>query len=301
MGIQFTEEKLIELYIEVDDLYKSFIAYKQTRGDYVKRRKVSADLSGPEVCTILVNYNYSGYKCFEYYYREFIRKDYRGYFPDAPCYETFLGYIPKAADLIYLWLLHSTAGSKRTGMYFIDSKKLEVCHLRREKSHKVFKGVARKGKTSTGWFFGLKVHLVINNLGQIVSFDLTPGNVADNNQELLQKLLGKLDGVCVGDKGYLTKLFAFFFENGLHLVTKPRKNMKKKPVEDKFNRLINKRAVVESVFDILATVCDIEHSRHRSPVNAAVHIFSALIAYQYMEQKPCVFYPSISQQIKSAA
>jgi len=301
MDIQFTENKLIEIFIEVDDLQKAFIEYQKKVGKYIDRRKMRTQLSGSEVCAILVTYNYSGYKCFEYYYREFILKSYLDYFPDAPCYETFLGYIPKATDLIYLWLLYTAAKSKRTGLYFIDSKKLQVCHLRREKSNKVFEGIARKGKTSTGWFYGLKIHLVINNLGQIIGFDLTPGNVADNNQLLLKKLLAQLDGICVGDKGYLTKLFAFFFENGLHLITKPKKNMKKMPVDNKFNLLINKRAVVESVFDILGSVCDIEHSRHRSPINAAVHIFSALIAYQYMDQKPHVFFPSISNKLKLAA
>ena len=301
MDIQFRENKLIEIFIEVDDLQKAFIAYRKKIGNYNESRRMSTQLTGSEVCTILVTYNYSGYKCFEYYYRQFILKSYRDYFPDAPCYETFLSYIPKAADLIYLWLLYTVGQSKRTGMYFIDSKKLQVCHLRREKSNKVFEAIARKGKTSTGWFFGLKLHLVINNLGQIIGFDLTPGNVADNNQELLKKLLGQLEGLCVGDKGYLTKLFELFYENGLHLITKPRKNMKKVPIENKFNLLINKRAVIESVFDILATVCDIEHSRHRSPINAAVHIFSALIAYQYMDQKPSVFFPSITNKVKLAA
>lgn len=301
MDVQFTETKLIELFIEVDDLYKSFIDFQKKEGKYKVNKKMKTQLNGSEVCTILVSYNYSGYKCFEYYYRELILKRHSDCFPDAPCYESFLGYIPKAADLIYLWLLYSVGKSKRTGLYFIDSKKLQVCHLRRERSNKVFKGVAKKGKTSTGWFFGLKIHLIINNLGQIVSFDLTAGNVADNNQDLLRKLLNKLDGVCVGDKGYLSKLFAFFYENGLHLVTKPRKNMKKKLVDNRFNLLINKRAVVESVFDILGTICDIEHSRHRSPINAAVHIFSALIAYQYLEHKPHVFFPSSAKKMNVAA
>ena len=125
--------------------------------------------------------------------------------------------------------------------------------------------------------------------------------MADNNQQLLKDLLGKLQGYCIGDKGYLTKLFAFFLENGLRLVTKPRKNMKKLPIENKYNIMINKRAVVESMFDILGTVCDIEHSRHRSPLNAAVHIFSALIAYQHMEQKPKVFFPSLDKNLELAA
>lgn len=302
MEVKFTENKLIELFIAVDDLYKSYVNYQRGRGVLPRSNgKVRTQLNGSEVCTILVAYHYSGYKCFEYYYRELILGRYADYFPEAPLYESFLSYIPKAADLIYLWLLYSATIAQRTGLYFIDSKKLQVCHLRREKSNKVFTGVARKGKTSTGWFFGLKIHLIINNLGQIVAFDLTPGNVADNNQQLLMKLLQNLDGTCVGDKGYITKLFDFFYENGLHLITKPKKNMKQTPVDLKFNALVNKRAVVESVFDILSSVCDIEHSRHRKPVNACVHILSALIAYQYFDQKPRVFFPSAKNHTRLVA
>jgi len=301
MDVQFTEIKLIELFVDIDDLYMAYVEYKKSIGEPPANPTRQTELTGPEVCTILVAYNYSGYKCFEYYYREMILKNHADCFPGAPHYKRFLSLIPRAADLIYLWLLYSVGRSKRTGLYFIDSKKLQVCHLKREHSNRVFKGVAAKGKTSTGWFFGLKIHLVINNLGEIVSFDLTPGNVADNNHGLLRKLLSHLEGCCVGDKGYLSTLFGFFFENGLHLITKPKKNMKPMPVENRVNILINKRAVVESVFDILGTICDIEHSRHRSPVNAAVHIFSALIAYQYMEEKPRVFFPSIDRELKMAA
>lgn len=301
MNVQFTENKLIELFIDVDDLYKSYLSFLGSKGKLPPRKTRETQLSPSEICTILVSYNYSGYKCFEYYYRELILKRYNDYFPDAPTYECFLSYIPKAADLIYLWLLYTVALSEKTGLYIVDSKKLEVCNIRREHSHKVFQGIARKGKSSTGWFFGLKIHLVINNLGEIVSFELTPGNVADNNQELLKRLFDKLDGVCVGDKGYLSKLFAFFYENGLHLVTKPKKNMKKFPVPNYHNILINKRAVVESVFDILKSVCNIEHSRHRRPMNAAVHILSSLIAYQYMDKKPRIFCPSHIKQLNNAA
>lgn len=77
--------------------------------------------------------------------------------------------------------------------------------------------------------------------------------------------------------------------------------MKQLPVDTKFNLLINKRAVVESVFDILSSICDIEHSRHRKPINACVHILSALIAYQYLDQKPQIFFPSIKKQTRLLA
>ena len=147
----------------------------------------------------------------------------------------------------------------------------------------------------------MKLHLIINNLGQIVSAYLSPGNTADNNPELLKKLLFELQGQCIGDKGYLTKLFEFFIEAGLHLITRPKKNMKKTPIDIQLNSLINKRAVIESVFDILGSICDIEHSRHRSAANAKVSIIAALIAYQYLDQKPCIIFPSATINRKKVA
>lgn len=302
MKVQFTENKLIELFIEIDDLCKAFKKYQEAKGILTVHKPTRVtQLNGSEVCTILVCYHYSGYKCFEYYYKEKVLLELASYFPNAPSYECFLSYLPKSTDMIYLWVLYKCVLAERTGLYFIDSKKIEVCHIKREHSHKVFEEYAAKGKSSVGWFFGLKLHLVINNLGDIISFELGSGNIADNNQDVLKKLLDKLQGCCVGDKGYLTQIFDYFYENGLHILTKPRKNMKNKPIAPKHNKLIDKRGVIESVFDILTSICDIEHSRHRKPINAFTHILAALVAYQHLDKKPSVFFPSLEREIAVAA
>lgn len=302
MRVQFTENKLIELFIEIDDLFKAFKKYQELKGITDAHQPTRTPrLNGSEVCTILVCYHYSGYKCFEYYYKEKVLLELASYFPDAPSYECFLTYLLKATDMVYLWVLYKCVLAERTGLYFVDSKKIEVCHIKREHSHKVFKEYAAKGKTSVGWFFGLKLHLVINNLGEIISFELSSGNIADNNQDLLKRLFNNLQGYCVGDKGYLTKIFDYFYENGLHLLTKPRKNMKSKPMIPKHNKFINKRGVIESVFDILTSICDLEHSRHRNPINAFTHILAALVAYQHLDKKPSVFFPSLESDIVVAA
>lgn len=297
MDVQFSENKLIELYIALDDLVLNYKNYIQARGLAARKKpnRVPA-LNGSEVGTILVAYHYSGYKNFEYYYKQLILNRFNDCFPEAPSYECFLSYIPKATDMMTLWLLYTCMGSLRTGLYFVDSKKLEVCHIRREKSNKVFQEYAAKGKSSMGWFYGLKLHTVVNNLGQIISFKFTPGNVADNNHELLMELFKDLEGYCVGDKGYLSKLFGFFYEKKLHLITRPRKNMKHLPVLPIHNQLVDKRGLIESVYDILTSVCDLEHSRHRKPENAYNHMIAALIAYQYLAKKPQVFFPSFQKQ-----
>lgn len=188
-----------------------------------------------------------------------------------------------------MFLKYLSLFSIRTGNYFIDSKKIPVCDNRRIHSNKVSLGFAGRGKSSTGWFYGLKTHLIINELGQIVNFALTPANISDNDDRLMNYMFDGLKGQCFGDKGYLTKLFEQYYLKGLLLITKVRKNMKNKlmKIKDKIN--LKKRALIESVNDILMTVFDIDHTRHRSPINAMTHTFGGLIAYCFYETKPATF------------
>jgi hypothetical protein len=242
--------------------------------------------------TLLIFYHWSGYKNFQYFYERFALVYLTSYFPDMPSYSRFIELIPRQAMKMYMLLKVQSLMGQRTGTYFIDSKKLPVCHNRRIHSNKVFSGFSARGKSSTGWYYGLKIHLIINQLGEIVNFELTPANVSDNNAELLQKIFDGLKGICYGDKSYLSKLFDYFYQNGLKIVTKIRSNMKNvfMQLDEKIN--LKKRAVIESVNDILMSVFDIEHTRHRSPVNAIVPTFGALAAYGFYEQKPTVFIKS---------
>ncbi len=216
----------------------------------------------------------------------------RDFFPGLVSYQRFIELIPRVAKPLYLFCQWCSCHSQKTGVYFADSKKLPVCDNRRIHSNQVFKGVAKRGKSSTGWFYGLKLHLIINNLGQIVHFVFTPANVSDNDKSVLDKLFDGLKGKCFADKGYLTKFFEDFLQNGIHLVTKIRKNMKNTllTLSDKY--WLCKRAVIESVNDLLMTVFDIDHTRHRSPWNAIIHAIAGLCAYAYYPKKPTVFIPN---------
>jgi hypothetical protein len=178
----------------------------------------------------------------------------------------------------------------RNGIYYVDASKLPVCHNLRAKRNKVFEGIARSGKTSMGWFFGLKLHLVCNEVGEIVAFKITSGNIADNNHETLKFLFKSIKGKVFGDKGYLTKLKEYFLDRGLNVIAKYKDKMYKKvknQVIDATDFLIsNKRGMIETIFDILKNNCDIWHTRHRSPVNSIIHLVSGLIAYQFRDAKP---------------
>jgi hypothetical protein len=153
----------------------------------------------------------------------------------------------------------------------------------------VFKAYAARGKSSTGWFYGFKLHLVINDRGEICSFCLTPGNVDDRDADVIDCLCRELKGKLFGDRGYICReLFESLYERGIQLITRLRKNMKNVLMDMGDKVLLRKRAVIESVNDVLKNICQVEHSRHRSPVNFLVNLLAALSAYSFLPHKPSI-------------
>ena len=134
-----------------------------------------------------------------------------------------------------------------------------------------------------------KLHLVCNDKDEIVEFMLTSGNIDDRkplkNKSFNDKILGKI----YGDKGYLGKdLFDILFVDGIHLITKVRKNMKKKAIDFMDKVFLRKRAIIESVNDVLRNVCYIEHTRHRSVDNFISNLVSGLIVYSFLPKKSSI-------------
>ena len=178
---------------------------------------------------------------------------------------------------------------KCTGISYIDSTPLRSCHIKREKQHKVFKGIAQKGQCSLGWFYGFKLHIIINDRGEILDFIITPGNVDDRkplkDMDLHKRIFGKL----YGDKGYISKdLFEKLFVDGVHLITKIKKNMKNSLMLLQDKIALRKRALIETVNDELKNICQIEHTRHRSFKNFTTNLLSGLIAYSFFDKKPSI-------------
>ena len=81
--------------------------------------------------------------------------------------------------IIPLCVFVQSLTGEKTGVYFIDATILKACHIKRERQHRVFDGIAKKAKSTMGWFFGFKLHLVINDKGEIMAFKITAGNVDD--------------------------------------------------------------------------------------------------------------------------
>lgn len=205
------------------------------------------------------------------------------YFPNLVSYNRFVE-LEKSALIPLCWYLHLRP-RQSTGINFIDSTSLEICLNYRAKRNKVFKGLANWGKSSVGWYFGFKLHLIINEFGEIISFMITPANVDDRKPvpEMTKNFFGKL----FGDRGYISqKLFELLLQQNIQLITTLKKNMKNRliPIIDKI--LLRKRSLIETVNDQLKNISQIQHTRHRSVCNFMVNVIAGLIAYTYQDKKP---------------
>ena len=176
-----------------------------------------------------------------------------------------------------------------TGISFIDSTVLRVCHNKRIKRNKTFKGIAEVGKSTMGWFFGFKLHLIINDKGEILSFYLTKGNVDDRDAKAITQTTKEIFGKLFGDKGYISKALSdLLFGNGIQLITAVRRNMKSKALSNEEKLLLRKRSVIETVNDELKNMCQVEHTRHRSISGFLLNVISAIAAYSFFPKKPSI-------------
>lgn len=271
-------DQLISTFCRIDDFCIIYHKKLQSKSIDYKKKKVGVKprLSLSEIMTILIMYQAVKYKDFKTYYVEFIKIYWKHYFPTAPSYNRFVELIDIAMSPLIAFI--SSNHGKHTDLYFIDATKLPVCHNLRESRHKVFKGLAAKGKTSTGWFFGFKLHLLTNHIGEIVSINISPGNKDDRS--FLTKLCHGLKGLVFGDRGYISKDKAQLLEQqGLKLITTLKKNMKKVPRTRFEKAMLAKRSIIETIFDYLKNNLTLWHTRHRSINNAFTHLMAALAQF----------------------
>ena len=276
---------LLKTFCSVDDFCQIFEPHweqMQLQSGLCQRRRKSR-LSLSEVMTIIIHFHQSGYRTFKSYYQNYVLVHLQGEFPTLVSYSRFVR-LMKRAIVPLLFYLKVNQGSC-TGISFVDATSIKVCHNRRIERHKTFKGVAARGKTTMGWFYGFKLHLVVNDQGEILAFLLTPGNVDDRKPVpfLSENLFGRL----FADKGYISQdLFDKLFQEGIQLITGIRKNMQNRlmPWADKL--LLRKRSIIETINDQLKNISQIEHSRHRCFVNFFVNLIAGLIAYCLQPKKP---------------
>jgi len=277
---------ITKIFCDVDDFYQTFERHWQnqpmltaTCGERLCRSRMCLS----EVMTIAIAFHGSGYRTFKDFYTLQVLPHWHSAFPNLVSYNRFVELMPWS--LMLLCCFSQTRRGEITGISFIDSTPIEVCHPCRSKSHRVFEGLVGWSKNSMAWHYGFKLHLIINECGELLAFQLTPGNVDDRKPvpDLTQDLIGQL----FGDRGYISQaLFEQLYQQGLELITRRKKKMKQQLVRLMDKILLRKRSLIETVNDQLKNISQIEHSRHRSFWNFLVNLLAGLIAYTYLPKKP---------------
>lgn len=287
-----TKDKLTEIFCIADDFCKEYASevkkHQLAPIDGKKPRNRSCMMSDSEMITILLCFHFGSFRNFKHYYLYYVGIHLKDEFPNLLSYSRFVQ-LQHRTFIPFVLFLKLICFGESTGITFIDSTKIAVCHNKRIKRNKVFKEIAEIGKSSMGWFLGFKLHLVCNENGELLNFCITRGNVDDRNPDVIKVLSKDLFGKLFGDKGYISSsLFEVLFNDGVHLVTGIRKNMKNRLMTVRDRILLRKRSVIETINDELKNICQIEHSRHRSPANFLINLLAALGAYCFFDKKPTI-------------
>lgn len=303
-------DKIIEIFFSLDNFCNEFKnefskAPTAQLSSIRKARNRDASLCDSEVITILIAFHNGQFRNFKHFYLHYVCVHLKKDFPGLVSYNRFIELSHRHALVFMLFLQYARKG-ECTGISFIDSTVLRVCHNKRIKRNKVFKGIAEVGKSTMGWFFGFKLHLIINDKGEILSFYLTKGNTDDRDVKTITKMTKEIFGRLFGDKGYISKALSdLLFGNGIQLITQVRRNMKKQALSNEEKILLRKRSVIETVNDELKNMCQVEHTRHRSISGFLLNIMGAIAAYSFFPKKPSIKYqvqetnPKLLQQFTS--
>lgn len=277
--------ELDKLFYEIDDFCLIFEPHflSQLLDSSEKRRIKNSQLSLSEIMTIVVYFHHSRYRDFKHYYQDLILQYHYPDFPNLVSYNRFVELMSSA--LIPLIFYLNTRKGQCNGISFIDTMGIPVCHNKRAKRNKVFANLGHWGKSSIDWYYGFKLHLVINDQGEILAFKITAGNV--DERKTVPYLTKNLWGRLFGDKGYISQdLFQQLWLKNIKLITPFKKKMNNKLLELWEKLMLRKRSLIETVNDQLQNISQIVHSRHRSPINFLVNAIAGLIAYTWQDKKP---------------
>lgn len=284
------DSKITEIFFVIDEFSQVFDATIKEKliSDGKVHRNKPCKMSESEVATILVLFHLGGYRCLKHFYLQYVCKHMSNDFPKTLSYNRFVELQAKISLMLVCFLKMCRLG-ECTGVSFVDSTKLCVCDNKRIPRHKVFAGIAQRGKSSMGWFYGFKLHLVCNDKGELLNFVITPGNVDDREPLTSSNLVKELMGKLFADKGYISEnLFNRLFFDGIHLITTVRKNMKERYMTQNDRIILRKRAIIETINDELKNICQIEHTRHRSLANFISNLIGGLTAYTFLPKKPSI-------------
>lgn len=248
-----------------------------------KKRRRPPARSLAELMTLVVLFHQLRFRPFKSVYLNHACRSLRAEFPTLPSYQRGIELMPRGAAPLAARFERQRGDCD--GVAIADATPLAVCDNKRIPRHHGFKGKAERGKTSRGWFFGFKLHAIVNSKGELVRLKLTPGNTDDRKP--LPEMCEALVGLLFADKGSVgQRLAEALQERGLKLITTLKKNMKPVPLPAFDKALLKRRSLSETVFDELKNLCQIEHTRHRSIHNFLVNLLAGIVAYCLSDTKP---------------
>lgn len=283
--MNFTDSKITEIYYLVDDFCKEFDNNLSTK-IIGKLNKRPAILNHSEVISIMILFHDKGYKCMKHFYTQYVQVHLKHLFPRTVSYNRFVE-LMKTVNLHFSIFIKTLCLGECTGISYVDSTPIRVCKNKRISRHKVFKGIAQIGKSTMGYFYGFKLHLVINERGELLNFVITPGNIDDREPLKNKRFIKKITGKLYGDKGYVSAPLAkILFIDGIQLITGIRNNMKNSLMEMSDKILLRKRSIIETINDVIKNTCQVEHSRHRCFDNFISNLLAGIATYCFLPKKP---------------
>jgi hypothetical protein len=284
--------KIFELFCDVDDFCQAYWPHweRHLLVDGTKPRRRATQMAPSELMTLVILFHASQYRTFTAFYTQHVCLHLRTEFPTLVSYQRFVELMPRILHSLTVYLGGHMGHC--TGISFVDSTPLTVCNNTRIHQHRVFTGLAQRGHTSVGWFYGFKLHASINERGELLALTLTAGNVDDRRP--VPAMLAGLFGKLFGDRGYVSAPLQEDARRdyGIQVIARPRKNMASPPLDATDHALLRHRSVIESVWQQLKQDCQIEHSRHRCIPNFLVNLVAALVAYCLKPLKPSFLLPA---------
>lgn len=295
MAIEINKDKILKIFCKVDDFCKELDAQMQPH--LIGKRPRTSRLSHSEVTTIIILFHLSGYRNIKTFYLFYVKLHLKGEFPATVSYNRFTERMQSSVLYLALFVKKCCMGAC-SGISFVDSTSISVCKNKRISRNRVFKDTAALGKSTIGFFFGFKLHFMVNDQGERLNFRITKGNV-DDHTPLKRSAFGKgIWGKLFGGKGYLSKdLFQHLFQEGIQLITSVRKKMKNALLELKDKILLRKRSLIETINDQLKNICQIEHTRHPSFGNFIINLLGGLAAYSFCPKKPALKFSDVETKL----
>lgn len=271
-----------ELFCLIDDFCIQFkpIYLKSLKDSGVIKRCRNAFLELSEIIFLATWFHLSHCKSFKHFIG-FVKFYHHKDFKLLPSYQRINALVAQHANAITAFFEALLIKPQQGYIHFIDSTPLTVCKNTRIHRHRTFRSNAGRSKSSTGWFYGFKLHLIINQACEIVSALVTAGNVSDVNALFPLFQMHPIKGKLFGDRGYISNFYKELLDSKqCDLVTRSRSNMKQVILSDEDEHYMCQRNLIETVNSQLKDDLGIEHSRHRSWRGYIAHIYAALIAYQ---------------------